>query len=160
MTPTVRIRPATTRDIPRILPLWDALATLHGALDPALAVVEGSAQVYGDFLRAIIGQTDTCMMLGVEDERIVAFALGRIQLFPLPLRDQRRGWIQDVFTIPERRRLGVGRRVVEELLAWFLAHGVPLVELTVAVGNDEALRFWEALGFVTYMYRMKYTRVP
>jgi len=155
MTPTVRFRPATTRDITRILPLWDELAALHGALDPALAVTEGAAREYGEFLREIIGQTDTCMMLGVEDERIVAFALGRIQLFPLPLRDQRRGWIQDVYTIPERRRLGVGRRVVEELLAWFLARRVSLVELTVAVGNDEALRFWEALGFGTYMHRMK-----
>ncbi len=155
MTPLLEIRPAKTRDIPRILPLWEALAEFHGDLDPALAVERGAAREYAEFLQETIERPDTCVMLGLDDDRAVAFALGRIQLLPLPFRARRRGWIQDVFTLPERRRQGIGRRVVERLLAWFDAHRVTLIELTVAVGNPDAVRFWERLGFRTYMYRMK-----
>lgn len=155
MTPYLQIRPATVRDIPRILPLWEALAALHGELDPALAVEPQAAREYVEFLRDAIGRSDTCVMLAVDGDSVVAFALGRIQVLPLPFRDQRRGWIQDVFTIPARRREGIGRRLVETLLAWFADRRVALVELTVAIRNAEAVHFWEALDFSTYMVRMK-----
>ncbi len=152
-----QVRPATIRDIQQILPLWEALAGLHGELDPALAVEEGAAREYAEFLRDTIGQPDTCVMLGVEGGQAVGFALGRIQALPLAFRERRRGWIQDAFTIPQRRREGIGRQLVEALLAWFSAHRVALVELTVAVRNPDAIRFWETLGFETYMYRLKRT---
>jgi GNAT superfamily N-acetyltransferase len=155
MTPHLQIRSATTRDISRILPLWEALAALHGELDEALAVEPGVVRDYAEFLWETIGRSDACVMLGLDGDRTVSFALGRIQVLPLPFRERRRGWIQDVFTVPDRRREGIGRKVVEALLAWFERRGVALVELTVAVANPEALRFWERLGFVTYMSRMK-----
>ncbi len=151
----VEIRAATVRDIRQILPLWDALAAFHGDLDPALAVERGAVQDYAEFLGLTIGRADTCVMLGLEGPRAVSFALGRLQSLPLRFREQRRGWIQDVYTIPERRGQGIGRRVVAALLEWFTRQHVPLVELTVAVSNPAAVRFWERLGFRTYMYRMK-----
>lgn len=155
MTLHLQIRPATVRDIQRILPLWEALAALHGELDPALAVEPEATREYVEFLRDAVGRSDTCVMLAIDGDSPIAFALGRIQVLPLPFREQRRGWIQDVFTAPARRREGIGRRVVEALLAWFTDRRVALVELTVAVRNTEAVHFWEALGFATYMVRMK-----
>lgn len=155
MMPHLRVRPATVRDIRKIMPLWEELATLHGDLDPALAVGQGAEGDYAEFLGEAVRRPDTCVMLGEADGRLVAFAVGRIQVLPLPFREQRRGWIQDVCTAPDRRRQGIGRRVVEALLAWFDDHDVTLTELTVAVRNPEAIRFWERLGFETYMYRMK-----
>ena len=59
--------------------------------------------------------------------------------------------------MPERRREQIGGRVVEALLAWFRQRRVTFIELTVAVRNPEAVRFWERYGFTTYMYRMKWT---
>ncbi len=137
------------------MPLWEALAALHGELDPALAVEPEAAREYLEFLRDAVGRSDACVMLALDGGSPVAFALGRIQVLPLSFKEQRRGWIQDVFTLPARRREGIGRRVVEALLAWFAGRRVALVELTVAVRNTEAVRFWEALGFSEYMVRMK-----
>jgi len=151
----VQIRAATARDIQRIVPLWQALAALHGEFDPALALQRGAPAAYGAFLRETVGHPDSCVMLAVDGDRAVAFGVGRVYVLPLPFREARRGWIQDVFTVPERRREGIGRRVVEALLAWFDERRVALVELTVSVRNPEAVRFWERLGFGTYMYRMK-----
>ncbi len=155
MTPPLQIRLATVRDIQRILPLWEALAALHGELDPALAVAPGAPREYVEFLRDAVARFDTCVMLAIEGDAAVGFALGRIQVLPLPFREQRRGWIQDVYTVPARRREGIARRMVEALLAWFAGRQVVLIELTVAVRNAEALQFWEGLGFSTYMVRMK-----
>ena len=96
-------------------------------------------------------------MMGLDGERVVAYALGRVHVLPIPFHEPRRGWIQDVFTLPGRRREGIGGRVVEALLAWFRERRVTFIELTVAVRNPEAVRFWERFGFTTYMYRMKRT---
>jgi len=153
----IKVRPATARDISRILPLWEALAEHHGALDPALGVERNAAREYASFLRDTIGDHGACVMLGLDGERAVAYALGRVHVLPLPFREPRRGWIQDVFTVPERRREGIGGRVVEALLAWFHEQRITFIELTVAVRNPEAVRFWERYGFTTYMHRMKWT---
>ncbi len=153
----VQVRPATARDIPRILPLWEALAEHHGALDPALSVERNAVREYASFLRDTIGDPNACVMLGLDGDRAIGYALGRIHVLPLPFREPRRGWIQDVFTVPERRREQIGGRVVEALLAWFRQRRITFIELTVAVRNPEAVRFWERYGFTTYMYRMKWT---
>jgi ribosomal protein S18 acetylase RimI-like enzyme len=155
MMSQVEIRAATVKDIGQILPLWEALAAFHGDLDPSLAVERGAVRDYAEFLGLTLGRSDTCVMVGLEGARAVSFALGRIQVLPLRFREQRRGWIQDVYTVPERRRQGIGRGVVEGLLRWFGNRRVNLVELTVAAANPDAIRFWERLGFATYMYRMK-----
>ncbi len=157
MTAHVQVRPATLRDIPHVLPLWEALAAHHGALDPALAVTRPASREYAAFLRETIDSADACVMVGVENDRIVSFALGRIHVLPLSFREQRRGWIQDVYTLPQCRGRGIGREVVAALLRWFGGRRIALVELTVAVGNPDAVRFWERLGFTTYMHRMKWT---
>ena len=65
-----------------------------------------------------------------------------------------RGYIHDVYVRDAHRRRGIGRRMVEEILDWLRHRGVNMVELTVAANND-ALGFWERLGFHTYMHQMK-----
>ncbi len=91
MTLHLQIRPATVRDIQRILPLWEALAALHGELDPALAVEPEATREYVEFLRDAVGRSDTCVMLAIDGDSPIAFALGRIQVLPLPFREQRGG---------------------------------------------------------------------
>jgi ribosomal protein S18 acetylase RimI-like enzyme len=48
---------------------------------------------------------------------------------------------------PAYRQHGVGRLLVEAVIAWSLAQGVRLLKLTVTSNNDVATRFYERLGF-------------
>jgi ribosomal protein S18 acetylase RimI-like enzyme len=45
------------------------------------------------------------------------------------------------------RRAGIGRRLVEEVLAWAQTRGATDVELGVTASNPGAVRFYERMGF-------------
>lgn len=58
------------------------------------------------------------------------------------------GWsIAEFWVLPDRRRGGVGRAVVEALAARARADGTGYLEAKVHPDNREALRFWLAVGF-------------
>jgi ribosomal protein S18 acetylase RimI-like enzyme len=45
------------------------------------------------------------------------------------------------------RRLGIGSRLVEAIIAWSSARRLDSLQLTVTGNNDPAIRFYERLGF-------------
>jgi len=61
--------------------------------------------------------------------------------------DGHRGAIYYLGVDPERRRLGIGRRLVEAAEAWVRARGVPKINLLVRKENAGVLAFYEALGW-------------
>ncbi len=154
MATTVEIRRATSRDIGGILPIWGELADFHSALDPAFQPAPQWEREYGAYLRALLARDDALAVVAREGEQIVGYAVGRITTMPPFFAHRHRGYIHDVYVRPPYRRRGIGRRLVEELLTWLRRRGVTLVELSVAAGN-EALPFWERLGFRVYMHQMK-----
>ncbi len=59
------------------------------------------------------------------------------------------GWsIAEFSVLPERRRDGIGRSIVEELAAKASAAGATHLEAKVHPDNGSALAFWLAAGFV------------
>ena len=67
--------------------------------------------------------------------------------FPVnTLKPRRYGWIMDVYVLPEHRRHGHARRVVEETLVWLRAKGVVFARL-VASEQAKQARLYEKLGF-------------
>jgi len=151
---TVQIQRATARDVRAILPVWGELAGFHAHLDPAFTPSPQWPHEYGTYLRTLIGRDDALAVVARDGDQIIGYAIGRITMLPSFFAHRRRGYIHDVYVRDVYRRQGVGRRLVEEILAWLRRKGVTLVELTVASNND-AVRFWERLGFSTYMLQMK-----
>lgn len=151
---TVEIRRATIKDIKEILPVWGELAVFHSELDPAFTPSAQWPKEYGTYLRTLISREDAIAVVAREGLQVIGYAVGRITTLP-PFFEQRyRGYIHDVFVKTDYRRRGIGRQLVDEILRWLLRRGVSLVELTVAANND-AIPFWERLGFRVYMHQMK-----
>ena len=151
---TVQIRRATTRDVREILPVWGELAGFHADLDPAFTPSPQWPREYGAYLRALIGRDDAMAVIARDAGQVIGYAIGRITALPPFFEHRYRGYIHDVYVMEPYRRRGVGRRLVAEILTWLRQHGVSMVELTVAARN-EAIPFWESLGFRTYMHQMK-----
>jgi ribosomal protein S18 acetylase RimI-like enzyme len=149
------VRPATLRDVPEIVAIWGELAFHHAGLDSAFAPSVRWQEEYRHFIRGLLGRDDALAVVGVDKGALVGYAVGRISLLPGFFEERRRGYIHDVVTREGHRRRGIGRRLVEALLAWMRESNVSIVELTVAVKNEEAVAFWTSVGFVTYMHHMK-----
>ncbi len=151
---SVQIRRATARDIRAILPVWGELASYHAALDPAFTPSADWPREYGIYLRTLIGRDDALAVVAREDDEVIGYAVGRITNLPPFFQQRYRGYIHDVYTKEAFRRRGIGRKLVDELFAWFRHRGVTVVELTVAANNADALPFWRRLGFRIYMHHM------
>jgi ribosomal protein S18 acetylase RimI-like enzyme len=64
------------------------------------------------------------------------------------------GKVGELMILPDHRRVGLGRRLMEIATDWLKHHGAENVLLHVAAKNEPALRFYEALGFRSTNYRM------
>jgi ribosomal protein S18 acetylase RimI-like enzyme len=61
--------------------------------------------------------------------------------------DDDRAHLYAMWVDPRSRRAGVGRRLVEAVLAWASAEGATEIELGVTAINHAAVDFYEGLGF-------------
>jgi ribosomal-protein-alanine N-acetyltransferase len=61
-------------------------------------------------------------------------------------------------TLPEARRRGVGRRLLDELCTWARGAGAHRVTLEVARSNSAARALYESCGFATFNVRRGYYR--
>ena len=83
---------------------------------------------------------DPGLVLAAEWEgRLVGVVLGTF--------DGRRGWIQRLAVVPELRRTGVARALVDELERRLRARGCVQVNLLVFDDNEAGRAFWEHLGY-------------
>lgn len=152
---TVDIRRIKAADITDFVEAWGELAAKHAAMDRSFAPSRDWVEEYEDYLHLLLRRTDTLPLVAVEDGVVAGIATGRLVTLPGFFEISRRGHIQDVYVRPAFRRRGIGRKMVEEILTWMRRNRVNLIELTVATDNPEAIRFWEALGFSTYMVHMR-----
>jgi ribosomal protein S18 acetylase RimI-like enzyme len=92
-----------------------------------------------DALGAFAARNPGLFLLAEDDRRIVGSALGGW--------DGRRGWLYHVATHPDARRRGLARDLVVRLEARLREMGCPKVNLIVWAENEEAMRFWESIGY-------------
>lgn len=81
-------------------------------------------------------------------EILVAEGDGGIVASVMVGHDGHRGWLYYLAVAPERRRGGLGRRMVAEAEAWLGARGVPKVELMIRDTNSEVAAFYARLGYI------------
>jgi ribosomal protein S18 acetylase RimI-like enzyme len=64
-------------------------------------------------------------------------------------------YIEDLIVSARARRIGAGKCLMTEAIAWARTKGVDSIELHVWHSNSGAIRFYESLGFTTIQHRMK-----
>lgn len=92
-----------------------------------------------DSLDLLAARNPGLVLVATEGDRIVGTALGAW--------DGRRGWIYHVGTAADRRRAGIGRRLVHEVERKLRALGCPKVNVIVRDESPGAASFWTALGY-------------
>jgi ribosomal protein S18 acetylase RimI-like enzyme len=144
-------------DIEAVGSLWERLVAHHVALDARLPVgIASGGRRYARRLYDRLSDDYACLLVAVQDERVIGFVLGMIvDLMPDLFEQEVSGFLADIFVEPEMREQGIGRALVQTLAEWFAGRGVQHFEWHVAARNESAVAFWEAIGGEAVMLRMR-----
>jgi GNAT superfamily N-acetyltransferase len=132
------IRKATAEDAPQILEFIRALATFEREPDAVTATVEG-------LIRDGFGERPfyECLIAD-HDGKPAGFAF---YFFNYSTWVGRPGiYVEDLFVLPEFRRLGIGRELLKQVAAIALENGCQRLQWQVLDWNTPAIDFYRALG--------------
>lgn len=66
-------------------------------------------------------------------------------------------FVDNLYVVPNHRRMGVGEKLMRHVLTKLQAHDVEEVELMVTARNEAAVGLYEKLGFSVSRFRMRRT---
>lgn len=128
--------------------MWLELIDYHRRLDAMYPVVAGLREALRDEIeRGLRG--GPCRLLVAELEgAAVGFLFAEVERGSS--RDAggpRTSWIHELYVVPEQRRCGVGRALVEAAEGFFEEQGGGRLTVRVESSNEPGLRFWRNLRF-------------
>jgi GNAT superfamily N-acetyltransferase len=83
------------------------------------------------------------VLVGTIDDHVVGLAVGRIE----EVGETSIGALDAYYVEPEARGVGVGRALVDQLVAWFVRSGCRGVDAPALPGDRDSKNFFEAAGF-------------
>ena len=154
----VKVRRAKARDMAFIVELWKGFSEEMARIDERYALRDGAEIIWGKWAGERLRDENSIALVaqtGAESgDDYVGYLIGHTEDAHPIFKDRRFGMLTDIFVKPDFRRKGVGKKFVEEGLAFFKGRGVGQVRMNVLVTNDASRAFCEKLGFGDFLYRM------
>ena len=156
MGETVTIRRARLEDEAALGRLGEMLVALHHGFDAArfIAPGPGTRRGYGEFLIGETRRADAFVLVAEMDGAVAGYLYAASEGRDWMSLRGPAGVVYDIVVDPERRREGVGRRLVEHALEALQAMGATQVVLSTATQNAAAQRLFAAAGFRPTMTEM------
>ena len=154
----MNIRFATEADLPRVNELRRQVSDLHAAGKPEM-FREGFGEDLRQHLYTMFAQEAHQVLVAETEQGIVGFACLKFVDRPeTPYRRAERYLDVDEFGVDEScRRQGVGRKLFGAIRELAQERGLKRIELNMWEFNEDALKFYEAVGFTTFRRYMEYT---
>jgi ribosomal protein S18 acetylase RimI-like enzyme len=146
-----QVRDARPGDVPALIALLVEVHDLHvAALPHIFAPIEANA-LTDAFLRDQLALPGSQGFVVEDAGNLVGYCW--IRLYDGPPRHlfvpRRFAEIDTLVVAANHRQQGIGRALVERAHAWAAAHGADEVRIVVYEFNQEALKFYERLGYET-----------
>jgi GNAT superfamily N-acetyltransferase len=134
---TATIRQATIHDLDTIAPLFDAYRQFYRQ-PPDLALARA-------FLAERFAHHESVIFLAFDGDRAVGFT----QLYPLfsSVRANRIYLLNDLYVVPQARRGGAARRLMQTAADFARTNGAASLALTTELNNAPAQALYESLGW-------------
>lgn len=139
----VKIGPAQAGDIPRLV---DLLNDLFGIELDFTSDVSRQTRALG-LLIDEAGKSDRLMLAVARDGQGAVIAMGSAQLVISTAEGAPSAWIEDIVVHPDYRRQGIGKQLLEHLLAWAKTRGATRAQLVADQDNAGAEMFYRGLGW-------------
>jgi ribosomal protein S18 acetylase RimI-like enzyme len=153
---SIVIRPAERRDLAEIGRLATLLVGLHHKLDPQrfITPTPETPKGYAQFLGSQLRRSDSVLLTAEDDGAVVGYAWARMEGMDWMTLRGPAGVLNDIVVDPTARGRGIGRRLLEAIIAELTARGAPRIVLSTAARNDAAQRLFASAGFRATMVEM------
>lgn len=154
------IRAAVADDMPALGRLGAMLVALHHDFDADrfLTANAGTESAYGAFLDRQARDADAVVLVAEKAGVVLGYAYGKIEAADYMALRGPAGMLHDLIVEPSRRREGVGRQLLNAMIAALSERGAPRLVLSTAARNVAAQRLFASAGFRQTMIEM--TREP
>ncbi|PLC68846.1 GNAT family N-acetyltransferase [Vulcanisaeta sp. EB80] len=143
----VTIREARENDVEGLVDLVVRLKRLNSEFDPLFSARNDCAERTREYLISAIRDNKNHLVLVAEDAgKIVGILKADIRerLFYSPTIE---GAIVDFYVMPEYRRKGLGRQILDKAIAILRERGAQLITAEFPTQNQIAINFYNKMGF-------------
>ncbi|MBI3179192.1 MAG: GNAT family N-acetyltransferase [Deltaproteobacteria bacterium] len=140
------VRLARRADLPALARIWRELMRLHEATDGRFALAPAAVERWLHLAEDMLGREDGFLLVAEERGVQLGFCVGWIARNPPIYKSPEVGFISEIAVTAGAQRRGVGRALVREAAQWFSRQGLHEMQLSTAVWNEGAQKFWRALG--------------
>jgi GNAT superfamily N-acetyltransferase len=133
------IEQASTADIPAMVGLLAALFSIEQDFKP-----DTERQIRG--LAGVLASPNACIMLA-RSAQGEAIAMCSAQLVFSTAEGAHSAWIEDMVVHEAWRGRGIGRQVLQAVLAWASERGATRAQLLADLDNQPALDYYQHLGW-------------
>ena len=155
MVEKVVVRRAQEGDLAKVAPLAGELVRMHHETDPSrFLLVERVEEGYARWLAREIARAEAVVLVAARGAEILGYAYGTLEGRDWNLLLDTHGALHDVFVSAGARRGGVGRLLVDAIVAALEKLGAPRIVLSTMVSNEAAQRVFRACGFRATMIEM------
>ncbi len=147
----VLVRRAGRRDIEPIQSLWQSLRELQSKADSRLTPTKDAAQVVRQHREVILADPRTAFFVAEERGRILGYLHAQCETNDPIYDPQKYGMIVDLIVNEDRRREGIGTRLLEYCKEWFVSQGLSEYRISVPVQQPDAERFLERTGAPAFL---------
>jgi ribosomal protein S18 acetylase RimI-like enzyme len=150
------IRRATRDDLKHVGRLGALLVAAHHEFDSRrfLAATDRTKEGYAAFLGSQLDEPDAAVFVAEVDANVIGYAYVAVESYDYMTLRGPAGLLHDIIVDPERRGHGVGRRLLEAVLAYVQSRGLSQLLLSTAERNEAAQRFFASAGFRRTMVEM------
>lgn len=152
----IEVRGANPADMPAAGHLGSLLMALHHDLDARrfIASTHRTDRDYAAFLTGELDRPGAIVLVAVQETRVLGYAYGGVEGTDYMALRGPAGVVYDLMVDPSRRGEGIGRRLLDAILAKFAALNVAQIVLSTAARNDAAQGFFAKVGFRPTMVEM------
>lgn len=152
----VTIRPATMADLPTLGRLGALLVKTHHDFDPVrfIAASPGTERGYASYLGTQLRNPNAIVLVAERGGEVIGYTYAGVEGYDYMELRGPAGVVYDILVDPARRGHGVGRMLLDAVLAELRERGAPRAVLSTAEKNENAQRLFARAGFRRTMIEM------
>jgi len=151
---SIEVRRAQARDMAFVVELWRQLAEELAGRDDRYSLRQDAEILWAKWAGQRLRDEDSLMLVAETGGDYVGYLLAHVDDSQPIFKMRRHATVTDVFVVKEQRRKGLGKRLVDEALAFFKERGVSHARANVLLKNEGAKAFMEKMGFGDFLARM------